>query len=48
MNFLFEKILQYRICAMLLKEKYYPNGELVDKLFPGNASPTWRSIEYGL
>jgi hypothetical protein len=25
-----------------------PGGELVDTVFTGNASPTWRSIEYGL
>jgi hypothetical protein len=36
------------LCARLLKAKYYPNGELVDTIFPSNASPTWRSIEYGL
>jgi hypothetical protein len=32
----------------LLKVKYYPQGELVDTVFPREASPTWRSIEYGL
>jgi hypothetical protein len=36
------------LCARLLKAKYYPNGELVDTIFPSNASPTWRSIECGL
>jgi hypothetical protein len=34
--------------ATLLRAKYYPNEELVDTIFPSNASPTWRSIEYGL
>jgi hypothetical protein len=34
--------------AQLLKAKYYPHGELVDMVFSGEASPTWRSIEYGL
>jgi hypothetical protein len=31
----------------LLRAKYFPNGELVDTVFPTNASPTWWSIEYG-
>jgi hypothetical protein len=37
-----------RLCARVLKVKYYPNGELVDTVFPGEASPTWRAIEHGL
>jgi hypothetical protein len=36
------------LCTRLLKAKYYPNGELVDKVFPSDTSPTWRSIAYGL
>jgi hypothetical protein len=36
------------LCARVLRAKYFPNGELVDTVFTGNASPTWRSIEYGL
>jgi hypothetical protein len=32
------------LCARLLKAKYYPQGELVDTVFPSEASPTWRSI----
>jgi hypothetical protein len=36
------------LCARLLKVKYYPNGELVDTVFPSDTSPTWRSIAYGL
>jgi hypothetical protein len=36
------------LCARMLKAKYYPNGELVDTVFPGEASPTWRAIEHGL
>jgi hypothetical protein len=31
-----------------LKAKYSPNGMLSDTVFTGNASPTWRAIEYGL
>jgi hypothetical protein len=44
------RLLQFRysLCARLLKEKYYPNGELVDKVFPSDTSPTWRFIVYGL
>ena len=26
------------LCAQVLKAKYYPNGLLVDTVFPGNAS----------
>jgi hypothetical protein len=36
------------LCARLLKVKYYPNGELIDIVFPCEVSPTWRSIEHGL
>jgi hypothetical protein len=32
----------------LLKAKYFPRGELIDMVFPSEASPTWRSIEHGL
>jgi hypothetical protein len=31
-----------------LMVKYYPNAELVDTVFSGAASPTWKSIVYGL
>jgi hypothetical protein len=36
------------LCAKVLKAKYYPNGDLVDMVFPGEASPTWKAIEHGL
>jgi hypothetical protein len=36
------------LCVRLLKAKYYPRGELIDFVFPSEASPTWRSIEHGL
>ncbi|KAK1628081.1 hypothetical protein QYE76_002396 [Lolium multiflorum] len=36
------------LCAQVLKAKYYPQGLLTDTVFSGNASPTWRGIEYGL
>jgi hypothetical protein len=44
------KLIQYpeSLCAILLKARYYPNGELIDIVFTGMASPTWKSIEYGL
>jgi hypothetical protein len=38
----------HTLCAQILKAKYYPQGLLVDTVFAGNASPTWRAIEYGL
>ena len=36
------------LCSRLLKAKYFPNEELLDTIFTGNASNTWRSIEYGI
>jgi hypothetical protein len=36
------------LCARLLKAKYFPRGELVDTMFPSDASPSWRGIEHGL
>jgi hypothetical protein len=36
------------LCAQVLKARYYPQGMLADTAFPGNASTTWRAIEYGL
>jgi hypothetical protein len=28
--------------------KYYPNGDLIDTVFPGETSLTWKAIEHGL
>lgn len=28
--------------------KYYPNGDLLDTVFPANQCPTWRAIVHGL
>jgi hypothetical protein len=36
------------LCARVLKAKYYPNGNLEDTVFSGNASSTWQAISYGL
>jgi hypothetical protein len=36
------------LCSRLLKAKYFPNGNLLDMVFTGNASNTWRAIEYGI
>jgi hypothetical protein len=36
------------LCARLLKAKYYKSGSLLDTVFPVNASPVWKGIEYGL
>ncbi|VAI62883.1 unnamed protein product [Triticum turgidum subsp. durum] len=36
------------LCARLLKSKYYPNGNLEDTVFSGNASSTWTAISHGL
>lgn len=36
------------LCARLLKAKYFPNSELIDAVFLGDSSVTWKSLEYGL
>jgi hypothetical protein len=36
------------LCTRVLKAKYYLNGDLVDTVFPGEASPIWKVIEHGL
>ena len=36
------------LCAKVLRAKYYPNGPLVDTVFTGNASSTWKANEFGL
>ena len=36
------------LCTRVLKAKYYPNGELQDTVFSGNASSSWQGIQYGL
>jgi hypothetical protein len=44
------RLIQYpnSLCAQILKAKYYPRGDLIDTVFPTEASPTWRSIQHGL
>uniref|UniRef100_A0A453QXK3 Reverse transcriptase domain-containing protein n=1 Tax=Aegilops tauschii subsp. strangulata TaxID=200361 RepID=A0A453QXK3_AEGTS len=36
------------LCARLLRAKFFPNGTLVDTVFPSNSSAVWKGIEYGL
>jgi hypothetical protein len=36
------------LCARLLKARYYPNGDIIDTIFPSEGSPTWKTVEYGL
>lgn len=36
------------LCARLLRAKYYPNGNLLDTVFPSNSSAVWKGIEHGL
>ena len=36
------------LCARVSKAKYYPNSKLLDRAPAGDASQTWRAIEYGL
>lgn len=36
------------LCARVLKARYYPQGNLEDTVFTGNASSTWQAISHGL
>ena len=36
------------LCTRLLKAKYFPNGEMIDTVFPTDSSPSWKGIEFGL
>lgn len=36
------------LCARLLKAKYFPNGDLLDTVFPTQVSPTWKALMHGL
>lgn len=36
------------LCARLLKAKYFPNANMLDTVFSGNASAVWKGIEYAL
>jgi hypothetical protein len=36
------------LCAKLLRARYYPNGELIDTIFPSEGSPIWKAVEHGL
>jgi hypothetical protein len=31
-----------------MKAKYYPNGDLIDIVFPSIISPTWKAIMHGV
>lgn len=34
------------LCAQVLKTRYYPDGNLEDTVFSGNASSSWHAISY--
>ncbi|XP_014751194.1 uncharacterized protein LOC106865543 [Brachypodium distachyon] len=36
------------LCARVLRTKYYPEGNIADTVFTGNASSSWKAIEFGL
>jgi hypothetical protein len=36
------------LCARLLKAKYYPNGHILDTVFPNETSASWKGMEHGL
>lgn len=44
------RLLQFpeSLCACVLKARYYLDGNLIDTVFTGNPSSSWRAIEYGL
>ena len=35
------------LCARLPKAKYYPNGNILNNVFPVNSSAVWKDIVYG-
>nr|XP_051196822.1 uncharacterized protein LOC127310170 [Lolium perenne] len=36
------------LCARVMKARYFPNGELQDTVFSGNASPAWQGVQHEL
>ena len=36
------------LCAKILKAKYYPNGHILDTVFPQATSVNWQGIMHGL
>ena len=36
------------LCAKLMKAKYYPQGHILDTVFPHASSVTWQGISHGL
>ena len=36
------------LCAKVLKAKYYPNGHILDIVFPQATSVNWQGIMHGL
>jgi hypothetical protein len=36
------------LCARVLKDKYYPHGNLLDTVFASDPSPVWKGVEHGL
>ena len=36
------------LCASLLKTKYYPDGQLLDTVFPNTGCAVWKGILHGL
>ena len=36
------------LCAKVLKAKYYPNGHILDIVFPQAISVNWQCIMHGL
>ena len=36
------------LCAKILKRKYYPNGHILDTVFPQAMSVNWQGIMHGL
>ena len=37
-----------RLCARVLRAKYYPHGNLLDTVFPTSSSAEWKGIVHGL
>jgi hypothetical protein len=39
---------QNSLCARIMKAKYYPSGNILDNVFPNDASSSWKGVEHGL
>jgi hypothetical protein len=36
------------LCARVLKARYFPHGNILDKVFSSDPSPVWKGVQHGL